>query len=199
MTSSVEIANMALSTYIGSQRINDMDEQSAAALQIRLHFGHVRRELLQRWPFSFARRRVALARTTGNDRPEWRSRFSMPPKVMGIRWVNDPQTAKDAISLREIYDTPRDIVDGFVYSDLEAATMEYIFEQEDATTYSEQFVQAFAATLASKIAMTLRESASAAQNAQEAAAAYLDEAKVYDARLHPPIRVVHMVNWAEVR
>lgn len=199
MSSKVEIVNMALSTYLGAQRINSMEEESPMALQAALHFPHVRRELLERWDWSFARQRVALAKLSVNDRPEWESRFAMPVKLMRIRWVNDPQTAKDAYQARQIYDTDREISGKFIYSDLDAATMEYIADEDDVTAYPELFVQAFAATLAVKMAASLRESASAGNAAQEAAASYIDEAKTHDARLYPPIQVVRMVNWAEVR
>lgn len=199
MSSKVEIVNLALSTYLGAQRINSLEEETPMSLQAVLHFPHVRRELLEMWDWSFARKRVALAKLATNDRPEWATRFAMPVSCMRIRWVNDPMVAKDAYQAREIYDTEREIAGKFIYSDLPSATMEYIHDEDDVTTYPELFVQAFAATLAVKMAASLRESASAGANAQDAAMSYLDEAKAHDARQYPPIKVVNMVNWAGVR
>lgn len=199
MKSKVQIANIALSTYIGSARINSLEEGSKGALQAELHYDSVRRELLEAWPWSFARRRMALAKHAINDRPEWASKFAIPSKCLLLRWVNDPQEAKDAIQAGEIYDTPREIDGQAIYSDLDQASCEYIYDEEDVSRFSEKFVAAFAAALAARMAISITETASKAQYAAGAFEQLIDEAKVADLRNGGFIRVLHGSNWIGAR
>lgn len=199
MPSKVQIANIALTTYLGKGRVNSIDDRSPAAQQIDIHYDEVRREILSEWPWPFAIRHADLARVTINDRPEWQSKFALPAKTLRLNWVNDQAAAKDAILCRTVYDTPRMVQGGFIYSDLETAVAEYVADVDDPTTYPPKFTQAMAALLAARVAMPLTESGSKARGALDTYYMYLDEAKVAAVQLHPPIVVMNSRNWAEVR
>lgn len=194
-SSKAEIANIALSTYLGKGRINALDERSPAALQVNMHYDSVRREVLAEWPWSFATKRAKLTRLSNNDQTEWGYKYAIPTGMMGLRWVNDPQVAKEALVIRRVWDTPRLVQDGFIYSDTQDATAEYTFDNDDPTTYSPKFEAAMAGLLAYRTAVALTETAAKAQAGMDAYLAYLDEAKVQDARLEPPIEIVAYDDW----
>lgn len=199
MVSRVEIANMALSTYIGARRINSLEEEGVNATALNLHFDATRREILATWPWSFARKRERLALMATNDRDEWAHKYAMPEAVLNVRWINDPQEAKDAASTLEIQDTAREVAGQFIYSDVPDAVMEYVTDLDDPNAYSPHFVQAFAALLASKVAMHITENAAKASNALDAYVTYLDQAKVADLKIQAPVRVQSVSNWLGVR
>lgn len=198
-TSAVQIANIALTTYIGAERIISMDDQSKEAFHCKLHFDDARQELLSEWTWSFATKRERLAKLAVNDKEEWESKFALPIGLMRLNWVNDPASAKEAILCREVYDTPRLVEGAFIFSDLDEASCEFVFDNEDVSSYPPKFTQAFAALLASKIALPLVETASKAQNALAAYVDYLDAAKVHDIQMERPIIVRRSSNWSEVR
>ena len=200
-SSKVQIANIALTTYLGKGRINALDEQNPTALMCSIHFDDARQEVLSEWPWSFATRRGVLARLTddANDKPEWRSKFAKPARLLRINWVNDPVCAKNAMTDREVFDPPRIVEGDFIYSDLDDASIEYVEDVDDPTAYPPKFTQALAANLASKIAIPLTETASKASDALAAYAQMLDEAKVQDLRLDPPIVVRKTYDWMKAR
>lgn len=195
-TSRVQIANIALTTYIGREPIVSLTQDDPNARQVNLHYDDTRQEILSEWAWSFATRRELLVRMGTNNKPEWRSRFAVPNGAISIQWVNDPVSAKMAFESREIRDTPRHIEGGFIYSDLEEASIEYTFDNDEPTTYPPKFVQAFAALLASKIAIPLVETASKAGNAIDQYNQYLDAARVYDHQQSPPILVTNFHDWS---
>lgn len=199
MPSKVQIANIALTTYLGKGRINGIDDRSPSAQQIEIHYDEVRREILSEWPWPFALRHAPLALLTVNDRPEWSYKYALPAKLLRLNWVNDAEAAKDAILCRTVYDTPRMVQDGFLYSDLESATAEFLADVDDPTVYPPKFTQAMAALLAARIAVALTESERKARGALDTYYMYLDEAKVAAAQMHPPIVVMNNRNWAEAR
>lgn len=199
MPSKVQIANIALTTYLGKGRINALDDRAPAAQAVDIHYDEVRREILSEWPWNFATRQAMLARVSVNDRPEWESKFSLPAKLLRLNWVNDPLSAKDALQCRRVYDTARHVQGSFIYSDLTEASAEFISDVDDPTVYPPKFTQAFAALLAARMVAVLVETASKAQAAMDAYTVYLDEAKVADIQTEPPIVVIKGINWAEAR
>lgn len=199
MPSKVQIANIALTTYLGKGRINGLDDKSPAAQAIEIHYDEARRELLSEWPWSFAMRFDALALMATNDRPEWAHQYALPPKILRLSWVNDAEAAKAAMECRRAHDTPRLVQAGYLYSDLPNAHAEYLADVDDPTVYPPKFTQALAALLAHRITMMLTETASKSQAALDAYDRLLDEAKVADLAVIAPVVVVKTVDWAEAR
>ena len=197
--SKVAIANIALTTYLGKGRINSLTENTTAAQQIEIHYDEVRKEVLSEWTWSFITKRARLAVLVDNDRDEWAYRYQMPINLLRVRWVNTPEIAKTAIWEREVYDTPRDISGGYLYSDTEDATMEYTEDSDDPTIYPPKVTQAMAALLASRIAIALTETAAKMEGALREYARYLDEAKVQDIEMEEPIRVLQNADYLEAR
>lgn len=187
--SKIELANIALSSYLGHQRITNIEEDTPEAEQVELHFDAVRREMLSEWDWAFAIRRERLAKIAENDRPEWGSKFARPNNVLRIRWVADPNDAKQGVIAGRISDTPREVVGGFIYSDLDTATVEVIEDQEDVTLWPPKFDAAFSALLASRMAIPLTETASKAESAISAYTDYMDAAKVENQMQNPPVIV----------
>lgn len=199
MSSQVKICNIALTTYLGKQTITDIDERSATAEQCGIHYDETRREIISEHDWSFCTKRERMALLANNDRDEWAYKYSMPAGLVAIRWANTPEAAKAAMADRRINDEARYVEGRFIYSDLRDSFIEYVFDNDDPTTYSPKFVQAFAALLASKMALPLTETQSKATAALDAYEILLDEAKVQDIRLSPPILVYKSTDWTEVR
>lgn len=194
MATTVQIANLALITYLGKARINSLDEQGPSPMQLSVVFEDARKEILSEWPWSFAVKRQKLALMSTNDRPEWAYRYKMPVGALIINWVGTGEAAKQAMVDRSIEDCAREVEEGFIYADQPDAWIEFVMDQKDTSVYSPKFVQAFAALLASKVAVTLTETASKMEFALGRYAELLDEAKVADQHLNPPIIVIRNRN-----
>lgn len=196
MSSKVQIANIALVSYLGMTRINSLDEPNSSAIQINTIYDVARQEILSEWKWGFATRRQRLAILSNNDRPEWAFKYALPGNMIVLNWINDPYSAKLAVTDRQVMDTPREVEGGFVYSDVPEATAEFVFDQNDAGSYPPKFIQAFAALLASKVAMPLTETANKVEFALTRYETLLDEAKVADVSLSPPVVVVKSNDWS---
>lgn len=197
MTSRVQIANIALVSHIGTKRINSLDEAGPLASMVKEIYDGVRQEILSVWPWSFATERRRLARISINDRPEWAFRYAVPSGMLRLNWVNDAETGKRAMSDRAIDDTARDVVAGSIYSDTPDALAEYVFDNNEPSSYSPKFIQAFGALLAARMAVSITETQSKAVAALEAYVDLIEEAKVFDARLEPPVRVMTTLEWGK--
>ena len=118
MSSKVQIANIALVSYLGMTRINSLDEPNSSAIQINTIYDVARQEILSEWKWGFATRRQRLAILSNNDRPEWAFKYALPGNMIVLNWINDPYSAKLAVTDRQVMDTPREVEGGFVYSDV---------------------------------------------------------------------------------
>jgi hypothetical protein len=165
MASVVEICNLALSSIGKSVPISSLDEASEEARQCSVHYGQARDWLLQEYPYVFARKVQALAALTNDWTERWGYRYSKPNDCLKIirlvPEIDDPDNL----------DVPYGLRAQSIYADIDTATLEYTFRQEDPSKFPSQFVDALAWALAARLAFPLTRDrqlrADAAQMAQQ--------------------------------
>lgn len=165
MTSVVEICNLALSSIGKSVPISALDEASEEARQCSVHYGQARDWLLQQYPYVFARKVQALAALTNDWGERWGYRYSKPNDCLKIvrivPEIDDPDNLAVPYGLRA----------QSIYADIDTATLEYTFRQDDPSKFPPQFVDALAWALAARLAFPLTRDrqlrADAAQMAQQ--------------------------------
>lgn len=180
MTGPVQICNRGLSMYLGKGRINDLSENSPAAVQCDLHYDDTLESLLQTHNWNFAKGRVALAELE-NDRPsEWSHKYARPSGALFVRWVNDPLVAQHMIERGEDPDAEREMVGQNIYSNVPAAHCEFTQKITDTTLFPPKFRDALSALIAASVAIPLTKDFRLAQNAQNQAVTRVDEAIARD-------------------
>lgn len=149
-----DICNMALS-YIAKGRITSLDERTEQARQCKLHYDHLRKMLLRRYTWGFAKRVNRLARLDTGI-PGWEYVYAYPQKCLSIRLIYNEQNAEKKEMEKSDFDVViiRDNVKA-VACHVENAFAEYTYDTTDAEIMSEDFIEALSRLLASTIAMTL--------------------------------------------
>lgn len=176
MSTDVEICNTALG-HIGIDRyIADLNEASTEAKNCLLHYDATRRELLNDFPYNFARGVVALALLTNDPPPGWRFAYRYPTDCLqartvsteaGIRyrsgwasaycmtwgdWVHDVFGRAPW----EVMHDPDTAGSRRVVTDIEDAYLWYTVDVEQVSQFPPLFRNAFAWSLAAKLAGPLR-------------------------------------------
>lgn len=89
-TSSVQIANLALS-HLGVNGIESFTERSVEARTMKQFYDTCRREVLERFDWSFARKRVALAlHPEAAPAGMWEFRYTRPADCVEFRRIQNP-------------------------------------------------------------------------------------------------------------
>lgn len=197
--SKVQICNRALSTYLGVGRINALTENNPQAQQCDLHFDDTLAGLLESHWWVFATGRQVLAEVTNDRSTEWAYKYAMPADAIDIRWVNEPTTARARMSAFQSPDTEREMIEGFIYSDIQGAVCQYTKLVTDTALFPQYFSDALSAALAANMAMALTEDIKRARNAMEAAMARLDAAIAMDERQGGPQEYGQLPNWLSTR
>lgn len=178
--SKIQICNRALSTYLGSKRINAIDEATPEAEQCQLHYDDALRTVIESHEWGFATTRKKLAQLV-NDRPgEWDYKYQRPVDAVTVIWVNDEETARIEMAAGNTPDADRETSEDFIYSNTPTATCQYVRLITDPTKYSQKFRNAVSAELASNMALTLTEDIKRTRNALEFAMLTLDDAIAHD-------------------
>lgn len=147
-TSKTQICNLALSK-IGEERIQDIDESGSENARVcKLHYEGALRSLLRMAPWGFATTRAQLTRSTTAPAFGWSYQFPLPTNYIQVLEANDVD-----LSLYE----PEDFVieDGHVLSDATTCKIRYVYFNDNAATFPEDFVEALSCWLGSKIAVPL--------------------------------------------
>lgn len=186
MQSTIDICNVALTSYIGSRTITSLDEPSPEAEACSLHYDRIRRSMLQRWPWYWAGRREVLVGITVNDREgAWAFRYARPAHMIAIRWVNHMDSARVAVQRGQTPDTLREITADSIYSDIADASIEFTRDETDPTLFPPAFADALAAGLAAAIAMPITRDAAKKVDAQRDATMLLNQAMTEDFNQRP--------------
>ena len=155
------IANMALS-HVGASDIESLDEDSSEANQVRVFYDICRRQTLEAFDWTFARRRQEIAlhgdviSETADDPMAgvWGFRYQYPADALVIRKIQNPNAPPDD-------DFPFDIelsLDGetkSILTNIESAVVVYTRDIEDTGLFSALFSLALSYLLASLIAYPL--------------------------------------------
>lgn len=187
MASVVEIANMALSRIGHSQKIDSLNERSAAAEQCNLFYAQTRDFVLRAEPWPFATKFVQLAAMVVNPDPAYDYSYALPADcLMARRIVNQlfpvnywPYPGQ-SVGVPLIPNTPFRIIQGdstrLISTSVSPATLEYTVRIEDPGFFDPTFVSALAWKLAAELAIPLAKDASVAQTCEQAYQAIVAQA-----------------------
>jgi hypothetical protein len=164
MNSDVEICNMAL-TLIGKPPINAFTEARAEAAACAALYDPLRRQLLQRSAWTFAKRREALAEVANDFAYRWRFAYARPADALTILRVMSPDLARR----HDPAIPPFEVREQRVYTHQPEALCEYIFDLTNVTYFSPLFADALAHALAERLARNLTRSAKLSQEMKDAA------------------------------
>lgn len=154
-TSKTDIANLALQK-IGVSPINSIDDEgSKPARTCKQNYDHARRVTLMKAQWKFAKKLVGLSKDAAAPAWKWQASYTLPVdhlKLVEIEGENvwepkeyfDVQQGKLMLYLDTASDAPADTVN-----------IEYIFDQQDTTTFDPLYVDALAYQLAALIARPL--------------------------------------------
>jgi len=173
----IEICNLALGR-IGVEEINRMDEASNAARICTRYFDFTRQNVLRRFPWTFATKRVQLAQLD-ETAPDFQYVYQYPADALAVRLMYN----------EHFVGLPKDnhfrLMNGAggrkIYCDIPNAWIEYTADVKDSELFDAQFVEAFSWKLASEMAFSLTGNMNLATNAIQAYNAYFTEAAGEDA------------------
>ena len=145
MATPTDICNMAISR-LGQPKINDIGENSAAAIACRDHFEPVRDALLRGHPWNFATVRADLAE---GATPEygWSRSFALPNDFLRLNTVNGVEASRCEADYSLTFRT--------IYSNADTLQVTYVKQVEDTTLFDPLFVEAFVLKLAAAIAPSI--------------------------------------------
>ncbi|KAA0020723.1 hypothetical protein F0A16_02740 [Salinicola corii] len=170
------IANMALSSIISTRTITSMDDGSVDATQLRLWYEPTLEHLLRqhRWGFAIKFRELAQA-TVGT--PGFRFTYTYPDDCISIHKIVSPcgRWQRHSVPFKTVALEDRK----GIACDLQHACIEYTCRPNEAF-FSGDFVQAFVAALASRIAMPITSNAKLYQAKSQEAQLLLSNAKTND-------------------
>lgn len=153
MASYVSIINGALD-LLSKQNISAIDEQSTEASKAKLAYTKVRDELLQSYPWRFARKIAVLPALVDDDdlnrTVRWAATYARPNDCLKIRRII-PEIEVD----NDYASVPYEEAEGKIYCDLSPATLEYTARKLDPSNWPPLFCLAYEHALAGRLCMPL--------------------------------------------
>lgn len=148
----IDIFNMALG-FVGTRTIASGEERTPEAIQCNLYWDRARRAALRDYPYSFATRRVELARRPlpeACDRA-WRFAYALPDSCLKVQ-----RLGQDAeFGRRTPFSIESDATGSILLCDLERAIAVCTFDVTDVARWDELFVLCMARKLACLVAVPL--------------------------------------------
>ncbi len=175
----VTIANLALSHCGAQQFITSLDDTTQEAALCNLHYEPCRDAVLGVLHWPFAKRYVALALVEEGVAQDWSSEWAYvyryPTDCTRVRRVltgsrRDPNAVP--------FELGSDATGRLIYCDSEDALIAYTHRVTDVTIYPDQFCEAVAWKMASRMALPLSARADLAQAAEKQYQMALADAKI---------------------
>ena len=164
MPSPTDIANLALQ-HLGEFRISSIDATGdKISRTCGLNYPQARDEALQTAPWSCAKKQVALSKLSAVPLHKWRAAYQLPPDFIRLTEIG----GFNAWYPSEYFDRMGNtlMLGGDWWNDDEASntlSIEYVFRQEDTSTYDPLLVECIALLMAAKMARSITGSDSAAR------------------------------------
>ncbi len=174
----IEICNIALAR-IGVAPIESMDEASEAARACNQYYDFVRRNVLRKYPWTFATRRVTLAQIDVTP-PDYKFAYRYPSDALALRKMYNQNYC--GLPEKNQYKILSDTEGKTIYTDIEAANIEYTADIDDVSLFDDEFIEALGWKLAAEIAFMLTGHMEIAQNCVQAYNAYFTEAAADNAQ-----------------
>jgi hypothetical protein len=156
MTSTVAICNLALSN-LGKDNISALTEASAEARACNQFYDHVRKLLLQEYPWGFAGKSASLASITNDKEGDWLYAYRKPNDCLKLRTVRNRYSTTPQDDLPEALPSgfPYEVEGSAIYCDLSPAFGRYTYDLTDPTKFSVSFIEALGWHLSVRLAMPL--------------------------------------------
>lgn len=174
----IEICNIALAR-IGVAPIESMDEASEAARACNQYYDFVRRNVLRKYPWTFATRRVTLAQIDETP-PDYKYAYRYPSDALALRKMYNKSYC--GLPEKNQYKILSDTEGKTIYTDIEAANIEYTTDVDDVSLFDDEFIEALGWKLAAEIAFMLTGNMNIAQTCVQAYNAYFAEASADNAQ-----------------
>ena len=179
MASKVDIFNLALSNIGHKANITDPDETSAEANHCRRFYPIALAAALERYAWSFATRRFALAEVT-NPVDHWMFAYALPNLCIKPRAVLMPESTDDSKEQPFAVESD-DNGDAILYTNVEDAVLKYTTLVEDTNKFTPLFVLALSYDLAVLLVGPIPKDAKLKKVLMEAANYYEGTARAADA------------------
>jgi len=152
MSSSTEIANMAISHLGMGKEIANLDtEQSKEASACRRFYDVARQAVLMDYDWTFATKEAVLNLIEEEPNDDWLYSYRYPVDCLSLRKILSG-SRRDTLSSKVPYKISKDSSGKLVFSDQEDASVEYTEDVEDPTYFSTPFTIALSFKLAAYIA-----------------------------------------------
>lgn len=179
MASKVEIWNLALSNIGHRANIADPDEASAEANHCRRFYPIALGVTLERFAWSFATRRAALAEVT-NPVDHWGYAYGLPNLCIKARAVLLPESSDDSKEQAFAIESD-DNGDAILYCNVEDAVLKYTTLVEDTNKFTPHFILALSYDLASMLVGPIPKDMKLKKSMMDAAIYYTGLAEAADA------------------
>lgn len=197
--SQLQIWNEAMSEYLGVADIPSTTDASPSGEQFRLHYESIIETLMETHEWSWATDRKTLTAIT-NDRPnEWAYKYKKPFGMAAIRWVNEPEAARQLKAMNRHPDTPRHTTESHIYSDTADAVIEFTAQVVDTSLFSAMFAEAVKANCAARACMALTENGRLKRDCMQMAELNLERAIAHDEDLIEEIEHEPLPDWMRAR
>lgn len=192
----VTVANLATGFFGEDDQISDPDEDSKPARTVKAAWEPLRLFVLGKADWSFASRRVNLAARPATD--EWpiigyASAYPLPTDFVRLIQLGGEYLDEDCYAI-EAGEARRELL----VDRTGPLVLRYVFDQDDVTRWSPEFVEAFSMRLAWQIADRLSGDKQRKQQALDAYTRTIAEARGSDARQKAP-RDQHETDWSRAR
>ena len=174
----IEICNIALAR-IGVAPIETMNEASEAARACNQYYDFVRRNVLRKYPWTFATRRVTLAQIDMQP-PDYKYAYRYPTDALALRKMYNKTYC--GLPEKNRYKIISDQGGRVIFTNVEAANIEYTADVQDVTLFDDEFIEALGWKLAAEIAFMLTGNMNIAQTCVQAYNAYFAEASADNAQ-----------------
>lgn len=179
MSSKVDIWNLALSNIGHKANIADPDEASAEANHCRRFYPIALGVALERFAWSFATRRAALAEVT-NPVNHWGYAYALPNLCIAPRAVLLPESTDDSSEQDFAVEIDED-GSGILYCNVEDAVLKYTTLVEDTVKFTPLFVLALSYDLAAMLVGPIPKDAKVKKAMLDAALYYVGLAEASNA------------------
>lgn len=175
MVAPVDIANIGLRA-LGRSPITTLTEASTEARACNFWYPIARKDTLARSDWTFARRRLALPPITNTWEARWEHAYDIPADC--LRFIRVYPNNYDGVDAPRF---PHQLMGGSVFTNIDEAYGEYVFDQTVSTTWSIPFAIAVGHNLAAMAAHELTRKASLRNDMFALFVSHLETAIIDDA------------------
>lgn len=172
--SEVKICNLALN-LIGNSSIISITDNNESARACNAFYDPTRREVLRAYPWNFAKKEISLGQTTITPLLTWTYAYQLPVDYLFMVVIEN--------------NIAYEIMGNQLYCNEDSLIVKYIADTTDTNLFDSNFINAFAAKLATKIAYKLSDSNTLQQTAYSLYQDALKEARSIDSQEETPTDV----------